>query len=295
MSERTNDGQHTSTKGKIDFGAIREVMNFTPGPDSSLGDWWVDRELWEDQVRIVEADGGDLVDLALGYCEAFLSKNSERYTLRFGLKYGSSFNPEIEAGYQPNGAWGGGYVDSQYLLAVKGIEGPNDLLPLSDAIRVGYGSSPEINEMIEAKDLDQCREILSRINPRKGINFVEEVDPGNPDVLGWMGVEDIEIREDASFDKVHPIVVHEGSHVDSGVRTGSVFISPEATLEEFLDITHQLRMISSEDVARINEIRAYLRWFAETGDGYYLGWMIDAAKFYDWHCFGRVGNVRKSN
>ena len=49
MNERKNDGQHTSSlKGKIDFSAIRDVMNFTPNPESSLGDWWVDRELWED-------------------------------------------------------------------------------------------------------------------------------------------------------------------------------------------------------------------------------------------------------
>jgi len=276
----------------IDLGEVSKKME-SVGVDGAGKTWWADRNLWEGQVKKAEESGGDLKQLALGYCQAFLDKNSETIGARFGNKYGTEFNPDNIGGYQPNSAWGGGYVDVDILRKLKGIEGQEDLLPLSEAVNSEYGLSNEIIEAIEAKDIEGCREVLKKINPEYNIEVTEENIDGDENIKGWGGLDTIVVKGGKPFEEIHPTLVHEISHkyFDELKRRMQIPFPSELRgndFDKYIQVGKDLILISDEEVARLNEIRVCLNRFEETKKGVFLEELIDSAKFYNWHCFGRI-------
>ncbi|HWS48902.1 MAG TPA: hypothetical protein VN174_02555 [Candidatus Methanoperedens sp.] len=254
-------------------------------------DWWADKQLWNNRVKKVEESGGGLRELALGYCDDYLIKYGEKINTRFASKYGKEYDPEDIPGYQPNSAWGGGYGDEEMLFELKGIRGENDLLPIDQAVDTQYGMSQEIAEVMDAANLDECRVILKRINSRYDIQEVDEIVEGDPSIRAWGGLDTILVVRGNSFEELLPTIVHEVTHKYFDNMRDNLYSKTSGIgdgLSEYLNLGNKLKHIGDEDIARLNAIRVCLKKFEETQEPIFIEELIDSAKFYNWHCFGRV-------
>lgn len=258
--------------------------------------WWIDRELAGNCMERVDS----LRSFALTYGRDWLNKYGAGVEGRFRGKYGAVYDSDKAVNYQPNSAWGGGEVDAQILFDLKGISGVDDLLHWAEAIESEYGVNEISRRLVEAESLEECRVILNEIGPGLSLEISVEgqIDGGDENVRGWAGLDTVEVAApsdwDGSFARVHHLVAHEIFHryyqrLAEEKRLCFPTDGDEKKFNEWLRVNRSVNGISDEDLARLVEMRVSLRRFEETGDDYYLANLIDAAKFYEWVCFGRVG------